>query len=163
MTHEETQRLLQGVLQGANVEQLNIVTGDHAQVNYYGREKGQPMVTKSEEKVRRAVVQLMDERDEKGNYLLTEKQQFYAVKAVLTTLCGFPVKPADFGEVMHNLELDNLRVRYDYESVRKVAPHQLPRNVELWHQYRNTADVYSMKQVVVGVRLMELLQANDSQ
>jgi hypothetical protein len=35
--------------------------------------------------------------------------------------------------------------------------HQLPQNVELWHQYLNTADEYSHKQVAVAVRLMELL------
>lgn len=163
MTEEGKMKMMQGLLQNASINQLNLVVESGATVNYYGGEKSPAATTKSEEDVRRAVVQLMEERDEKGNYLLNDQQQFFAVKAVLTALCGFPVKPAEFAKVMHNLELDNLRVRYNYESVRKVAVHQLPQNVELWHQYQNTADEYSMKQVVVGVRLMELLQADDSQ
>ena len=42
--------------------------------------------------------------------------------------------------------------------VRKILPHQLPTNVELWRQYQNTADDYSMKQVAPAVRLMDILE-----
>ena len=87
--------------------------------------------------------------------------QRYNLKAVLTQVCGFPVKPADFQRTLTNLGLDQLRVNYKQESVKKVCLHQLPPNVELWHQYQNTADEYSMKQVKVAVRLMELLK-NDA-
>ena len=104
-------------------------------------------------------MRLMDEKDEEGKYLIYEQEQFYGVKAVLTSpLCGLPSKPADFKKVMCNLNLDNLRVPYVYDSVRKVHPHLLPNNVELWHQYLNIADEYSMKQVKPAVRLMELLE-----
>ena len=101
----------------------------------------------------------MEEKDEEGKYIMFEQGQFYAVKAVLTSpLCGLPVKPADFGNVMRNLKIDNLRVRYDYDSIRKIHPHQLPPNVELWHQYMNIADDYSLKQIKPAVRLMEILE-----
>lgn len=162
MTNEELRDLLAAVIPAAR--QVNILTGDHAQAPYYEAGARPGGATRSEEAVRRAVMRLMEEKDEEGRYIVTEQGQFYAVKAVLTSpLCGFPVKPADFGRVMHNLQLDNLRVRYDYESIRKIFPHQLPANVELWHQYTNTADEYSMKQVRPAVRLMEILEEEEGQ
>ncbi len=114
-------------------------------------------VTKTEEDIKEAVKRLMDEKDTEGHYLLHDQDQHYAVKKVLTSFFGFPQKPSDYSMLMHNLELDNLRVKYDNESVRKVHLHNLPPNVSLWHQYQNTADQYSFKQVVVAVKLMELL------
>ena len=113
--------------------------------------------TKTDKQVKQAVEQLMAAQDAEGAYVMQDQEQWYAVKAVLTQQCGFPVKPADFERSLKNLGLDQLRVAYVYDSVRKVHVHQLPGNVELWHQYQNTADEYSRKQVAVAVRLMELL------
>ena len=113
--------------------------------------------TKTDKQVKQAVEQLMAAQDDEGAYVMQDQEQWYAVKAVLTQQCGFPVKPADFERSLKNLGLDQLRVAYVYDSVRKVHVHQLPGNVELWHQYQNTADEYSRKQVAVAVRLMELL------
>ena len=105
------------------------------------------------------IIACSDEKDEQGHYLIYDQDQFYGVKAVLISpLCGFPAKPADFKRVMQNLGLDNLRVPYVYDSIRKIHPHQLPQNVELWHQYQNIADEYSLKQVRPAVRLMELIE-----
>lgn len=114
--------------------------------------------TKTDKQVKRAVELLMETCDEQGQYLMQDQEQWFAAKAVLTQLCGFPVKPADFERSLKNLGLDQLRVPYVYDSVRKVHVHQLPQNVDLWHQYQNTADEYSRKQVVVAVKLMELLE-----
>lgn len=114
--------------------------------------------TKTDKQVKRAVELLMDARDEEGRYIMQDQEQWFAGKAVLTQVCSFPVKPAEFEKVLKNLGLDQLRVPYVYDSVRKVHVHQLPQNVELWHQFLNTADEYSRKQVVVAVKLMELLE-----
>ena len=113
--------------------------------------------TKTDKQVKQAVELLMGARNDDGLYLMQDQEQWFAVKAVLTQLCGFPVKPADFERSLKNLSLDQLRVPYVYDSVRKVHVHQLPQNVELWRQYLNTADEYSHKQVVVAVKLIELL------
>ena len=150
MSNEELNDLLAKV--AASAKQVNILTGDHASAPFYeAGAKGN--TTKTEEAIKRAVIRLME-----GKYIVFEQGQFFGIKAVLTSpLCGLPSKPADFAKVMHNLEIDNLRVPYVYESVRKILPHQLPTNVELWRQYQNTADDYSMKQVVPAVRLMDIL------
>lgn len=113
--------------------------------------------TKTDKQVKRAVELLMDANDEYGQYLMQDQEQWFAAKVVLTQICGFPVKPSDFERSLKNLGLDQLRVPYVYDSVRKVHVHQLPQNVELWYHYLNTVDEYSRKQVVVAVKLMELL------
>lgn len=157
MTQEEKLALLQAMFQGADLRGAQIIAVNEGEVCFqkYGNA---PSATKTEEEIKAAVVRLMEETDETGDYLMRDKEQFYAVKAVLTQLCGFPVKPAEFGRALHNLELDDLRIKYDYENIRKVHPHQLPANVSMWHHYQNTADDYSMKQVKVAVRLIEMLE-----
>lgn len=120
--------------------------------------KPRETATKTDKQVKRAVELLMEACDEQGEYLMQDQEQWFAAKAVLTQVCGFPVKPAEFEKVLKNLGLDHLRVPYVYDSVRKVHVHQLPTNIELWHQYLNTADEYSRKQVVVAVKLIELLE-----
>ena len=148
---------LEGLFKGANLSGAQIIAVNEGEV-YYQKYSGTPTSTKTEEDIKKAVMRLIDEKDETGNYLLHDQEQFYAIKAVLTQLCGFPLKPADFGKTMHNLELDDLRVKYDNESIRKVHLHQLPQNVTLWHQYKNTGDHYSIKQVKVAVKLIEFLE-----
>lgn len=157
MSNEELNDLLARI--AASAKQVNILTGDHASAPYYEAGATKQGATKSEEIIKRAMIRLMDEKDDEGNYLVYEQGQFYGVKAVLTSpMCGLPSKPADFEAVMRNLELDNLRIPYVYESVRKIHPHQLPINVELWHQFINITDEYSLKQVKPAVRLMQLLE-----
>lgn len=157
MTNEELNELIAKIATSA--KQVNVLTGDHASVSYNEAAADRQATTRSEETVKRALTRLMDEKDEQGHYLIYDQDQFYGVKAVLISpLCGFPAKPADFKRVMQNLGLDNLRVPYVYDSIRKIHPHQLPQNVELWHQYQNIADEYSLKQVRPAVRLMELIE-----
>ena len=157
MNNDELKDLLAHV--AASAKQVNILTGDHAQAVYNEAGENKQGTTKSEEIIKRALIRLMDEKDDEGNYLVYEQGQFYGLKAVLTSpICGLPSKPADFEKVMRNLELDKLRIPYVYESVRKIHPHKLPNNVELWHQYQNITDEYSLKQLKPAVRLMELLE-----
>lgn len=157
MSNEDIKDLLTKIV--ASVKQVNLMTGEHAQAIYNEASAPKPTATKTEERIKRALIRLMDEKDEKGHYLVYEQGQFYGLKAVLTShICGLPSKPADFEKVMGNMELDKLRIPYVYDSVRKIHPHKLPPNVELWHQYLNIADDYSLKQVIPAVRLMELLE-----
>lgn len=157
MNNEDLKDLLAHV--AASAKQVNILTGDHSQAIYNEAGVIKQSMTKTEEIIKRAVTRLMDEKDNEGNYLIYEQGQFYGVKAVLTSpLCGLPAKPADFKIVLHNLELDNLRIPYVYDSVRKIHPHKLPNNVELWHQFINTTDDYTLKQVKPALRLIELIK-----
>ena len=156
MTQEEKQTLLQGMFQGADLRGAQIIAVNEGTV-YYQKHSGDQTVTKTEEEVKDVVSRLMEERDEHGDYIMRDQDQWYAVFRVLSSLCGYPQKPKDFATTMANLGVDNLRVPCKYESLRKVSLHNLPQNVELWHQYQNTADQYTMKQVTVAVRLMEMM------
>ena len=107
-----------------------------------------------------AVKQLMNEKTDKDGYLMYEQEQFYAIMRVLVKCYGLPITPKTaFGKIMNNLGLENLRIPYKYESVRKVSPPQLATlDVDLWHQYENEADEYTMKQVRIAVRLLSLIE-----
>lgn len=121
-----------------------------------GRES--PSLTTSEKDVMSAIEKLQEATDEQGKYIMHDLDQWYAVFRVLSQLCGFPTRPKDFELTMKNIGGDKLRLPCKYESFRKVALNKLPQNVTLWEQYRNTADQYSMKQLKVAVKLMEILQ-----
>ena len=116
--------------------------------------------TLSELQIIWAVKHLMNEKNDKDGYLMYEQEQFYAIMRVLEKCYGLPIKPKTaFGTMMTNLGLDNLRIPYKYESVRKIAPPRLATlDVELWHQYENEADEYTMKQVRIAVRLLSFVE-----
>jgi hypothetical protein len=86
-----------------------------------------------------------------------DKDQWYAVFRVLNHYCGYPAKPKDFEITMKNIGSDSFRLPCNYENFRKVALNQLPKNVSLWKQFKNKADQYSLKQINVATKLMELL------
>lgn len=160
MTQEEKMALLQGMFAGADLRGAQIIGVNEGDVYYQKYAAGATGATKTEEDVKRAVERLMEEKGDDGNYLMRDQDQWYALKMVLTTYCGFPQKPAEFSRTIENLGLGQLRVQYKAESVKKVHLQQLPYNVALWRQYKNTADQYSMKQVTVAVRLMEILEVD---
>jgi hypothetical protein len=83
--------------------------------------------------------------------------QWYAVFRVLSQFCGYPMKPKDFEQTMKNIGADDFRLPCKYENFRKVTLNKLPQNVSLWKQFVNSADQYSLKQIKVAIKLMDLL------
>lgn len=114
--------------------------------------------TQAEADVFTALERLQESRDETGALVMHDLDQWYAVFRVLSHFCGFPTKPKDFELTMKNIGCDELRLPCKYDSFRKVTLNKLPQNVALWRQYISTADQYSLKQLKVAVKLMELLQ-----
>ena len=149
---------LEGLFKGANLSGAQIIAVNQGEVYHQKYGEGSSANTKTEEEVKAAIEKLMNEKDSQNEFLMHDQDQWYAIFRVLSTYCGYPSKPSDFSKTMENLGMDEIRVPCKYESFRKVTPHQLPQNVSLWHQYKNTADQYSKKQVVVAVRFMELLE-----
>ncbi len=124
---------------------IQIINGKHAPL------------TKSDKNVKTAIEELQKKKDEKGEYLMHDSDQWYAIFRVLSHFCGYPTKPKDFEKTMKNIGADDFRLPCKYENYRKVTLNQLPQNVALWKQYENIADQYSMKQLSVALKLMELL------
>lgn len=132
----------------------NVEAGGIGIQNNYGKNAS---LTKLNKEIKDALVELQEVKDEKGEYLMHDLDQWYAVFRVLSYFCGYPKKPKEFEATMKNLGADDLRLPCKYDNYRKVTLNQLPQNVTLWKQYTNSADQYSMKQIKVAVKLMELL------
>ena len=119
-----------------------------------GREKS---LTTSDEDIKEAIEALMEATDDEGKYIMHDLDQWYAIFRVLSQLCGYSSKPKDFETNMRNIGADKLRIPCKYDNYRKIVLSQLPAKVTLWGQYKNSADQYSMKQIKVAVKLMQLL------
>ena len=126
-------------------------------INNYSNNKDDKSTTVSDERIKNAIEELLKAKDEQGNYIMHDKDQWYAVFRVLNHYCGYPAKPKDFEMAMKNIGSDNFRLPCNYENFRKVALNQLPQNVSLWKQFINKADQYSLKQIIVAAKLMEIL------
>jgi hypothetical protein len=66
----------------------------------------------------------------------------------------------DFCDIMKNWGMDGVSPACDYENIRKI-PNQIaiPTNkVALWHNYLDKAEAKFKKQIIVAIRLMELLE-----
>lgn len=114
-------------------------------------------MTISDKDIKAALIELQEAKDEDGKYLMHDYDQWYAVFRVLSHYCGYPTKPKDFEMTMKNIGSDSFRVPCNYENFRKVKPNKLPQNIDLWKQYLTSADQYSLKQIKVASKLMEIL------
>lgn len=111
----------------------------------------------SDKDIKSVIEELQAIQDDGSEYLMHDLDQWYAVFRVLSQFCGYPKKPKDFELTMKNIGADNFRLPCKYDNFRKVALNQLPQNVSLWKQYVNTVDQYSLKQIKVAIKLMDLL------
>lgn len=111
----------------------------------------------SDKDIKSAIEELQALQDDNGEYLMHDLDQWYAVFRVLSQFCGYPMKPKDFELTMKNIGADGFRLPCKYDNFRKVTLNKLPQNVALWKQYVNSADQYSLKQIKVAIRLMDLL------
>lgn len=121
------------------------------------RENDKPRMTVSEKEIKQAIEALMEAKDDNGNHIMRTQDQWFAVFRVLSQHCGFPKSAKEFATTMKNIGVAGQRVPCKYDSFRKVTPQNLPPNVDLWGQYENHADNYSMKQVKVAQKLMDIL------
>lgn len=111
----------------------------------------------SDKDIKTAIEELQAMQDDNDEYLMHDLDQWYAVFRVLSQFCGYPKKPKDFELTMKNIGADGFRLPCKYDNFRKVTLNKLPQNVALWKQYVNSADQYSLKQIKVAIKLMDLL------
>ena len=114
-------------------------------------------LTSTEKEIKAAILDLQEAKDDQDRYIMHDHDQWYAIFRVLSQFRGYPNKPKDFEQTMKNMGSDDFRLPCKYDNFRKVNLHQLPQNVALWKQHLNSADQYSLKQVKVAIKLMELL------
>ena len=140
-----------------NVEyEVNNVENGGIGIQIVNGNKEKPL-TISDKEIKSALVKLQEAKDEKGKLIMIDHDQWYAIFRVLSQFCGYPTKPKDFETSMKNIGSDEFRIPCIYDNYRKVTLNKLPQNVALWKQYANSADQYSLKQLKVAMKLMELL------
>ena len=114
----------------------------------------------SEEEIKKALLALLKATDEKGNCIFTEKGQWYAVYKVLSECHGYPTKISEFCDIMTNWGMDKVTPACSYESVKKIPIHITPTSNKLilWHNLMDKAEPKFKKQILVAMKLMELLE-----
>ena len=128
--------------------------------NYFTASSEEKRMSASEEKIRQTILALLEATDKEGKKIFIEKAQWYAVYKVLSDGHGFPSKISEFCDIMLNWGMDKVNPACVYDSVRKV-PNQISfptPKVVLWHQYKDKAEAKFMKQIIVAIKLMELLE-----
>lgn len=127
--------------------------------NHFNTSPAKPLHV-SEEEIKEALLALLEATDNDGKCVFTEKGQWYAVYKVLSELHDYPSKMKDFCDIMKNWGMHEVSPACDYESMRKVPNNvTFPINkVTLWHNYMDKADAKFMKQIIVAIKLMELLE-----
>lgn len=128
--------------------------------NYFTASTESKHMNVSEKQIKEILHTLLDSTDEEGKGIFTEKSQWYAVYKVLSECNGYPSKISEFCVVMKNWGMDKVNPACVYNSVRKV-PNQISiptPKVTLWHNYKDKADDKFKKQIIVAMKLMELLE-----
>jgi hypothetical protein len=128
--------------------------------NYFTTSSEDKRMNASEAKVKDALLILLDATDTEGNRIFTEKGQWYAVYKVLSECHGYPTKVSEFCDIMTNWGMDKVTPACSYESVKKIPTHitATSNKVILWHNLKDKADPKFMKQIMVAMKLMELLE-----
>ena len=161
MEEKEKIQGLNIVMNGITINGPMFDIHDNGVVNNYFTTSSEPKrMNASEDKMKETLLALLETTDEEDHRIFTEKGQWYAVYKVLSECHGYPTKISEFCDIMKNWGMDKVTPACTYESVKKV-PNQVnipTPKVTLWHNYKDKADEKFKKQVVVAMKLMEMLE-----
>lgn len=161
---EENKDKIQGlniVMNGITINGPMFDIHDNGTVNnYFSTSSEDKLMNASEEKMKKTLLALLDATDEEGKRIFTEKGQWYAVYKVLSECHGYPTKISEFCDIMTNWGMDKVTPACSYESVKKIPIHVTPTSnkVILWHNLMDKAEPKFKKQILVAMKLMELLE-----
>lgn len=160
---EEKKQSLSIVMNGVtfNGPMFDIHDNEVVNNNFTAAPQREEKLAPSDEKIKKAILTMLEEADETGKRIFTEQAQWYAVYKVLSQdEYGFPSKMSDFCVVMQNMGMGDVKPKCDYESIRKVPNEisQAPGRVSLWPGFLNKATDKFKKQIIVAKRLIELLE-----
>ena len=161
---EENKDKIQGlniVMNGITINGPMFDIHDNGTVNnYFSTSSEDKLMNTSEEKMKKTLLALLDATDEEGKRIFTEKGQWYAVYKVLSDCHGYPTKISEFCEIMTNWGMDKVTPSCSFESVKKIPTNIKATSIKviLWHNLKNKAEPKFMKQIIVAMKLMELLE-----
>ena len=161
---EDNKDKIQGlniVMNGININGPMFDIHDNGTVNnYFTTSSEDKLMNASEEKMKKTLLALLDATDEGSKRIFTEKGQWYAVYKVLSECHGYPTKISEFCDIMTNWGMDKVTPACSYESVKKIPIHITPASNKLilWHNLMDKAEPKFKKQILVAMKLMELLE-----
>ena len=161
MDNKEKAQNLHIVMNGITVNGPMFDIHDNGTViNYFATSSEEKRLLPSENKIKETLLNLLQATDGEGNRLFTEKSQWYAVYKVLSECHGYPSKVSEFCDIMTNWGMDNVTPACSYENVKKVPTNvtATSNKVSLWHNLKDKADPKFKKQIVVAMKLMEMLE-----
>ena len=133
---------------------------DNGVVKNYFSTSSPSSTNTSEEDIKNALLALVEVTDEDGQRIFTEKSQWYAVYKVLSECHGYPTNIREFCDIMKNWGMHEVSPACTYNSVRKI-PSDIPKSttrVLLWNNYKDKADEKFKKQIIVAIKLLEMLE-----
>ena len=160
MDNKEKIQSLNIVMNGITINGPMFDIHDNKEVhNHFITSPAQKM-NASEANIKDTLLTLLDATDEEGNRIFTEKGQWYAVYKVLSECHDYPTKVSEFCDIMTNWGMDKVTPACSYESVKKIPTHitATSNKVILWHNLKDKAEPKFMKQIIVALKLMELLE-----
>lgn len=116
-------------------------------------------LTRSEEKMKKAILATLEAKDENGDKIFTQNNQWWAVFRVLNKrdICK---NMKVFDTIMTNWGMDETTPPCKYESIKKAskdATGVLKNDVDTWHNYLNRTSDPEKKQILVAMELMKQL------
>lgn len=160
---EENKDKIQGlniVMNGITINGPMFDIHDNGTVNnYFSTSTEEKHMNASEQKIKDVLLDLLEATDDEGKKIFTEKGQWYAVYKVLSDCHGYPKNMHEFCNIMQNWGMNEVTPSCDYESIRKIpslVSFPTPK-VTLWSNFKERAEAKFKKQLVVAMKLMELL------
>lgn len=143
------------VITGGTFTGVEFVTHKHV----YTRESEGLSLNNNEQRIKRAIEQLLAATDTNGGRIFTEKAQWYAIYKVLSQLEDYPSQRKAFCTVMAEMGMETVDPPISYESLKKVhLPAMLETSkVTLWKSYLQSAEGAPRKQIMVALKFMSLL------
>ena len=117
-------------------------------------------VTKTEEDIKKAIEELLKEKDSQGGFVFKNKKQWWAVYRVLHEFCNYPTKMTAFVAKMNDLRLDYAEnaTTITYDSL-SATPKDVPLmncSTATWDSLKDKSDNYMQQYVVANFLMLKL-------
>ena len=114
-TPEQLADMVKSITSNARIGQF--IVENHGTVNYNEKEAAPP----DDRHMRQVLQELMEAKDENGNKLMVEQQQWFAVFRVLVEYGNYPRQMSDFALAMAHLGMDKATPACKHDSLRKAS------------------------------------------
>ena len=124
------------------------------------RQRREAPLTASEKDIKKAIEELLKEKDSQGGFVFKNKKQWWAVYRVLHEFCNYPTKMTAFVAKMNDLPLDYAEnaTTMTYDSL-SATPKDVPLmncSTATWDSLKDKSDNYMQQYVVANFLMLKL-------